>query len=91
LNNKNRWLVIVIITIVSVSATIAISLYYLESTESITHNNTKPPKFKVREIYPIKPGGREWFINMNDPISDGVFHPGSQITRQPDGSWQVEG
>ena len=38
-----------------------------------------------------KTGGREWFINMNDPTSDGIFHPGSQIIKQADGSWQVEG
>jgi hypothetical protein len=91
LNNKNRQIVIVIIAIILVSATIAISLYYLEITGSIIHITTTPPKFKIREIYPTKPGGREWFINMNDPTGDGIFHPGSQITRQADGSWQVEG
>jgi hypothetical protein len=91
LNNKNRWLIITIVAVVLVSAAITISLYYVEITGPITHTNTTPPKFKVREIYPTKPGGREWFIDMNDPTSDGIFNPGSQITRQPDGSWQVEG
>jgi hypothetical protein len=91
MNNENRWLVIaIIIAIVLVGVTIATSFHYLGITGPIT-STTTPPKFKVREIYPTKPGGREWFINMNDPISDGIFHPGSQITRQPDGSWQVEG
>ena len=56
-----------------------------------TASTTTPPKFKIREIYATKPGGREWFINMNDSTSDGIFHPGSQISKQADGSWQVEG
>ncbi len=59
-----------------VSVAIAISLHYLGITEPISPTTT-PPKFKVREIYPTKPGGREWFINMNDPTSDDIFHPGS--------------
>ena len=28
---------------------------------------------------------------MDDPTSDGIFDPRSQITKQADGSWQVEG
>jgi hypothetical protein len=90
LNNKNRWLVIVFIAIVLASVTIAISFYYIGIVRP-TASTTTPPKFKIREIYATKPGGREWFINMNDPTSDGIFHPGSQISKQADGSWQVEG
>ena len=90
LNNKNRWLVIVFIAIVLASVTIAISFYYIGIMRP-TASTTTPPKFKIREIYATKPGGREWFINMNDPTSDGIFHPGSQISKQADGSWQVEG
>jgi hypothetical protein len=30
-------------------------------------------KFGIREIYPTKPGGREWFINMSSPLSDKNF------------------
>ena len=47
--------------------------------------------FKVKEIYPIKPDGREWFIDMNNPSSDGIFDPGSPIKKQPDGSWRING
>ena len=46
-------------------------------------------KFGIEEIYPTKQGGREWFINMENPTSDGIFDPQSTITRQPDGSWQI--
>ena len=34
---------------------------------------------------------REWFINMDNPKNDGIFNPQSQIIRQLDGSWQIEG
>jgi hypothetical protein len=30
-------------------------------------------------------------INMYNPTSDGIFDPDSPITKQPDGSWQIEG
>jgi hypothetical protein len=92
LNNKNRWLIIIIIiAIVLVSVTTSISYYYVGIMRPTTTSITTPPKFKVREIYPTKIGGREWFINMKDPTSDGIFHPGSQIIRHADGSWQVGG
>ena len=34
---------------------------------------------------------REWFINTDNPKNDGIFNPQSQIIRQLDGSWQIEG
>ena len=43
------------------------------------------------EIYPTKAGGREWFINMENPTIDGIFNPQSNISRQPDGSWRIGG
>jgi len=76
---------------VLVSVTTSISYYYVGIMRPTTTSVTTPPKFKVREIYPTKIGGREWFINMKDPTSDGIFHPDSQIIRHADGSWQVEG
>lgn len=27
-------------------------------------------KFGIKEIYPTKAGGQEWFMNMNDPARD---------------------
>jgi hypothetical protein len=42
-------------------------------------------------MYPTKPGGREWFINMDNPTSDGIFDPGSPIRKQADGSWKIDG
>lgn len=48
-------------------------------------------RFGVDTIYPTVPGGRQWFIDMNDPGSDGVFDPRAFLARNPDGSWRVSG
>jgi len=36
-------------------------------------------------------GGREWFIDMENPLKDGIFNPHSNITEEEDGSWQISG
>ena len=51
----------------------------------------KLDKFGIKEIYPTKSGGREWFIDMNKPADDPEFIPGSNITQQLDSSWQING
>src|SRR5688572_28103421 len=30
-------------------------------------------KFGVKKIYPTAQGGREWFVNMSDPLKDSNF------------------
>jgi hypothetical protein len=47
--------------------------------------------FGIKEIYPTKPTGREWFLNLEDPRSDGIFYITSDknITRQSNGSWLI--
>ena len=45
-------------------------------------------KFGIKEIYPTKPGGEEWFMNMQDPNNDKRTSPPS-MTKNPDGSWKV--
>ena len=49
-------------------------------------------KFGIKEIYPTKIGGEEWFMNMNDITHDprAVFTASiPTITKNPDGSWKV--
>jgi hypothetical protein len=48
-------------------------------------------KVGIKEIYPTKVGGREWFLNSEDPRADGLFYITSDknITRQDDGSWLI--
>src|SRR5919202_177811 len=55
-------------------------------------------KFGVKEIYPTKQGGREWFLNMNNPDtnnSDTAFSitasQNHNLTKQNDGSWSIGG
>jgi hypothetical protein len=45
-------------------------------------------KFGIKEIYPTKSGGEEWFMNMQDPIHDTRSSP-PLMTRNSDGSWRV--
>jgi hypothetical protein len=48
-------------------------------------------KFGIREIYPTKEDGREWYVNMKNPMDDQNFSItfGPNITRQEDGSWRI--
>jgi len=45
--------------------------------------------FGIKEIYPTKTGGNEWFVNMDNPTSDPMFRNLPPMTKQSDGSWQV--
>jgi hypothetical protein len=47
--------------------------------------------FGTKEIYPTRPEGREWFLNSEDPRSDGIFYITSDknITKQSNGSWLI--
>jgi hypothetical protein len=100
LNKKDSRLVIIIVIIsiiLAITATvIIIFIYYyypqilflpprIPTTTTAIHN------FKVREVYPTKQNGREWFINLDDPTANRIFDPQSKITREPDGSWQIKG
>jgi hypothetical protein len=69
-------------------------------TESHKNNSgiASPPdarsdRFGIKEIYPTKQGGREWYINMKNPANDSLFTIGTgkddNITRQSDGSWRI--
>src|SRR4030095_5679682 len=94
---KHSSLLTIIITFAFIATIIIISIYYyypqilflppshIPITTTAIHN------FKVKEIYPTTQNGREWFINLDDPTSDGIFDPQSKLTRQPDGSWQTKG
>ena len=54
-------------------------------------NHERYDKFGIREIYPTKVNGREWYVNMENPKNDEsfavTFNP--NLTRQEDGSWRV--
>jgi hypothetical protein len=41
-------------------------------------------------LYPTKSGGEEWYINMENPLSDSRFNPQNTITKNPDASWKMK-
>jgi hypothetical protein len=83
----------IIITLVLIISSAVISYYYLIPISKTFSSgiNAISDKFGILEIYPTKPGGREWFIDMNNPTQDPGFNARSNITRQLDGSWQTSG
>ncbi len=46
-------------------------------------------KFGIREIYPSKHGGEEWFMNMDNPNDDPRTFKNPPMTRNTDGSWKI--
>ena len=53
-------------------------------------STTSIDRFGVKQIYPTKPGGREWFLNATDPRHGFVISPAAtSLYSLPDGSWQV--
>ncbi len=60
------------ITLTLIVGAFAITYYVPISKTSLSDIMTMPnsDKFGVSEIYPTKPGGREWFIDMNNPTKD---------------------
>ena len=90
LNRKKKMIILSGILTLLFLASYQISNY-------INKTNKPPPnfgklyidQFGVTEIYPTKVGGREWYVNMNDPNADGIFDTGSPIKIQPDGSWHI--
>lgn len=46
-------------------------------------------QFGIKEIYPTKPGGEQWFMNMNDPNNDPRTVNTPKMTQNADGSWKV--
>jgi hypothetical protein len=68
--NKKSWIAIgAIIAILAITTVVV--YYYIQISPSLP--TVIRHVFKVKEIYPTKPGGREWFINMDNPTGDGIF------------------
>jgi hypothetical protein len=86
------WLVLAILGI-SVLSIVVVMIYY--STLFVPRRPTVEGKdlFGIDEIYSTKEGGREWYVDMENPFSDDLFSNTFErnITRQEDGSWRVSG
>jgi hypothetical protein len=46
-------------------------------------------EFGIKEIYPTKQGGEEWYMNMLDPKNDPRTANTPKMTQNADGSWKV--
>ena len=63
----------------------------LHSSNNTASEATMVDKFGVREIYPTKQLGREWYVNMTNPKNDTLlaFTFDAPINKEKDGSWQI--
>jgi hypothetical protein len=86
------WLVIGISIFATVIATIVL-IYYYDYYYLISSTIQKVDKFGIKKIYPTIEGGREWFVDMDNPFDDNLFYSTfhRNITRQDDGSWRIGG
>jgi hypothetical protein len=64
--------------------------YNLVQDKNVIHP-ARLDNFLIGEIYPTKPAGREWYVNMAYPNSDLYLRnlEFTQFSKQPDGSWRV--
>jgi hypothetical protein len=88
---KSTLLRIVIIVIVAITTITLVYNYFLISTST---RYAGIDKFAIKEIYPTKTDGEEWFMNMNDPGSDprigGEGPPTRFVQQNDDSSWKVQ-
>jgi hypothetical protein len=90
------------IIFVAYSLFVLLSIYFLQSNLPLFYSmnpfalasdqiKVGHDKFGIREIYPTKENGREWYVNMDNPKNDEnfsiTFNP--NLTRQDDGSWRI--
>ena len=65
--------------------------YLITNVFASIQNSSGSDNFGIREIYPTKENGREWYMNMEGPKEDEhfsiTFNP--NITKQEDGSWRI--
>jgi F5/8 type C domain/Bacterial Ig domain len=48
-------------------------------------------KFGIKELYPTKANGEQWYFNMQNPTSDPQLNPnGVTLTKNTDGSYKVQ-
>jgi hypothetical protein len=81
----------ILVTLGIATSVVLILLSISGNIDKVIHHNQNTDRFGISEIYPTKVGGREWYVNMNNPKEDRSFYTSSNIslTRQSDGSWQV--
>jgi hypothetical protein len=97
---KSTLLRISVIMLVVIAGITVVYNYYLISPTYYPSTAPTPAhyagidKFAIKEIYPTKTGGEEWFMNIDDPGNDpriGGEGPSTTFVQQnDDGSWKVQ-
>ena len=91
---SHEFIIYTIIVVLVISLTLIIVAFYYYNIQ-ILHGpafaaiTSTLDKFGIKEIYPTKSGGEEWFMNMQDPARDPRFNPQATITKNPNGSYKV--
>ena len=86
---KNRRTLIILLGLaITIILALVLVLYFI-SPSFFKPNEIS--NFQTKEIYQTKPGGRTWYFDATDPAGDGIFLPGTVITKLQDGSWLVSG
>jgi hypothetical protein len=70
---KKTWLVIATLAISVVSIVVVVMIYYTSSFFPHKPSVEGVDLFGIDEIYPTKEGGREWYVDMNNPFADDLF------------------
>ena len=76
---------------INVNETNFSTVQHIENNDTKDDHDKTIDKFGITKLYPTKNGGREWYIDMSDPVSDKTFYTTAKIIKQADGSWQVDG
>jgi hypothetical protein len=94
-NAKRRKRILLVASSISVLLIIFILLYARFVVPPIPipipEGERRIDEFGTFQIYPTIAGGREWFINMQDPFNDEIvtFNSDISLERQSDDSWRV--
>jgi hypothetical protein len=88
--SQNKW-VITSAAVIAIIIFVIFFYYYNNNNQNLSRSDAIAgiDKFGIREIYPTKPGGEEWFMNMQDPTKDPRFDPQATITKNSDGSYKI--
>ena len=67
------------------------SQYFFPQSQKMLNTTIPIDKFGIAQLYPTKIGGREWYVNMEDPKDDRYFRnlANIQFAKQEDGSWRI--
>ncbi len=95
-----KWIKLILIIVVIIgSASLYLGIYYyyiFQRPAPVINNGAGVDKFGIKEMYPTKPGGEEWYMNINDPNNDPKTNPKTTLIKSDDSvaadggnSWKI--